>query len=74
MNVTATEEAACDVVTTDGASEIRDYAPDVVAESWIRAKGLSSAGDPQRARHDSPFTLWFLRREEILVPMATGVD
>jgi len=43
-------------------------------ESWMRAKGLASAGDPQWARYNSPFTLWFLRRNEILVPVAAGAD
>ena len=39
-------------------------------ESWMRAKGLASAGDPQWARYNSPFSLWFLRRNEILIPVA----
>ena len=172
MNAMATEEAAYTVVTTDGAFEIRDYAPNVVAEtlvegnleeagntafnrlfryisggnrsrekvamtapvaqqrvreqwavsfmmpatytletlpapedplvtlrqvparriaavrysgswsekgylrhkseleSWMSTKGLASAGEPQWARYNSPFTLWFLRRNEILIPVA----
>ena len=43
-------------------------------ESWMRAKGLAGAGDPQWARYNSPFTLWFLRRNEILIPVAAGAD
>jgi hypothetical protein len=43
-------------------------------ESWIRAKGLTSAGEPVWARYNSPFTLWFLRRNEILIPLAAGAD
>jgi hypothetical protein len=43
-------------------------------ESWIRARGLSIAGDPVWARYNSPFSLWFLRRNEILIPVATGAD
>jgi hypothetical protein len=39
-------------------------------ESWMRAKGLASAGDPQWARYNSPFSLWFLRRNEVLIPVA----
>jgi hypothetical protein len=39
-------------------------------ESWMRGKGLAAAGEPQWARYNSPFTLWFLRRNEILIPVA----
>jgi len=40
-------------------------------ESWIRAKGLTVAGDPVWARYNPPFTPWFLRRNEILIPVET---
>jgi len=43
-------------------------------ESWMRGKGLAPAGDPVWARYNSPFSLWFLRRNEILIPVATTVD
>jgi hypothetical protein len=43
-------------------------------ESWMRGKGLAGAGEPLWARYNSPFTLWFLRRNEILVPVAAGAD
>ena len=43
-------------------------------ESWMRAKGLAPAGDPVWARYNSPFSLWFLRRNEILIPVATTAD
>ncbi len=33
----------------------------------IAAEGLVKIGQPQFARYDSPFTLWFLRRNEVLV-------
>ena len=39
-------------------------------ESWMRAKSLAVGGDPSWARYNSPFTLWFLRRNEILIPVA----
>lgn len=38
-------------------------------EAWILAKGLAVAGEPVWARYNSPFTPWFLRRNEILVPV-----
>ena len=43
-------------------------------ESWIRGKGLAIAGDPMWARYNSPITPWFLRRNEVLIPLAAGAD
>ena len=43
-------------------------------ESWIQERGLTAVGDPIWARYNSPFTLWFLRRNEILIPIDTGAD
>jgi hypothetical protein len=40
-------------------------------EIWIRKNGLSASGDPVLARYDSPFTPWFLRRNEVLIPIST---
>ena len=41
-------------------------------ESWVRSKGLLIAGDPVWARYNPPFTPWFLRRNEILIPVRPG--
>jgi effector-binding domain-containing protein len=41
-------------------------------ESWVRERGLRTAGDPVWARYDPPFAPWFLRRNEILVPVDGG--
>ena len=38
-------------------------------ESWIHERGLTIVGDPIWARYNPPFTPWFLRRNEILVPV-----
>lgn len=38
-------------------------------ESWLRGKGLTTTGDPVWARYNPPFTLWFLRRNEVLIPI-----
>jgi effector-binding domain-containing protein len=43
-------------------------------ESWIQERGLSIAGDPVWARYNPPFTLWFLRRNEVLIPLAAAAD
>ena len=37
--------------------------------SWIAGQGLEIAGDPVWARYDPPFKPWFMRRNEILVPV-----
>lgn len=38
-------------------------------EAWIREAGLSSTGDSTWARYNPPFTPWFLRRNEVLIPV-----
>jgi hypothetical protein len=38
-------------------------------ESWIQERGFTIVGDPIWARYNSPFTPWFLRRNEILIPI-----
>jgi hypothetical protein len=43
-------------------------------ESWIHEKGHTIVGDPIWARYNAPFTPWFLRRNEILIPINTGAD
>ena len=43
-------------------------------ESWIRESGLTIVGDPIWARYNPPFTPWFLRRNEILIPVDAGAD
>lgn len=39
-------------------------------ESWIREEDLTVSGEPVWARYDPPFTPWFMRRNEILIPVA----
>lgn len=46
----------------------------VQLESWIRESGLTIVGDPVWARYNSPLSLWFLRRNEILIPVAGGTE
>ena len=43
-------------------------------ESWINDNGLKIAGDPLWARYNAPFIPWFLRRNEILIPIAADTN
>ena len=43
-------------------------------ETWIGEEGLTIVGDPVWARYNPPFTLWFLRRNEILIPIDAKTD
>lgn len=43
-------------------------------ESWIHERGLTIVGDPIWARYNPPFTPWFLRRNEILIPVDADTD
>jgi len=43
-------------------------------ESWIRDRGITIVGAPVWARYNSPFTPWFLRRNEILIPTGAASD
>jgi hypothetical protein len=38
-------------------------------EEYIQKRGLTRAGDPVWARYDPPFMPWFLRRNEVLIPI-----
>ena len=37
--------------------------------TWVRNQGLAVEGEPVWARYDPPFKPWFMRRNEILVPV-----
>jgi hypothetical protein len=36
---------------------------------WMRDKKFEQAGEPVYARYNPPFTLWFMRRNEVLIPV-----
>lgn len=38
-------------------------------EKWITDNRFTVSGEPVWARYNPPFTLWFLRRNEILIPV-----
>lgn len=41
-------------------------------KGWLQDSGLEPAGQPVWARYNAPFTPWFMRRNEILVPLSEG--
>lgn len=50
-----------------GEGKVKDRTEALLA--WVRAEGLEPAGAAQLARYDPPWTLPFLRRNEVLVPL-----
>jgi hypothetical protein len=36
---------------------------------WVRQRGLKPAGAPVFARYNAPFIPWFMRRNEVLIPI-----
>jgi hypothetical protein len=38
-------------------------------DAWINENNFKVTGEPLWARYNDPFTLWFLRRNEILIPI-----
>ena len=43
-------------------------------EEWIKDNRFIVSGEPVWARYNSPFTLWFMRRNEILIPVDAGTN
>lgn len=43
-------------------------------EKWIRENRYTVTGEPVWARYNAPFTPWFMRRNEILIPVTAAVD
>jgi len=42
----------------------------VLLNNWIEQNKLEATGTPLWARYNAPFTPWFMRRNEILIPVA----
>jgi SOUL heme-binding protein len=41
----------------------------VELQAFVKARGLSPIGPPVIAQYDPPWTLWFMRRNEIMMPI-----
>ena len=39
-------------------------------DSWIQKEDLAVIGEPLWARYNAPFVPWFMRRNEILIPVS----
>jgi hypothetical protein len=43
-------------------------------EAWIQKNRFTVGGEPVWARYNPPFTPWFMRRNEILIPITAAAD
>jgi hypothetical protein len=50
-------------------SQKRYEAKKTELETYIQKNGLTPTGEPIWARYDPPFQLWFLRRNEVVIPI-----
>ncbi len=53
-------------------SEKRYLEHELQLETWIRKNKLKASGEASWARYDPPFKPWFMRRNEILIPVETN--
>lgn len=66
----AVEEANCSVISKKGDLELRrDDTHLAILLRHAKELGLKQSGEPVFARHNPPFTPWFLRRNEIPIPV-----
>jgi hypothetical protein len=50
-------------------SENRYMKHELELREWIKTQGLEQIGEPIFARHNAPFVPWFMRRNEVLIPV-----
>jgi len=50
-------------------SQTRYMKREIRLREWAQAQGLTEIGEPIFARYNSPFMPWFLRRNEVLIPV-----
>jgi hypothetical protein len=69
----AIEKAKYTVLEKEDDFELRQYEAQIVAETfveeYIQKRGLTKKGGAVWARYDPPFMPWFLRRNEVLIPI-----
>ncbi len=55
-------------------SQARYEEKEAKLKSIVEKRGLKAVGEPIFARYNSPFSLWFLRRNEVLIPVEKSRD
>jgi hypothetical protein len=71
VRLRALPPARVGVVRFNGLARSDDVAARTHAlDQWIAAKHLRATGAPSLAQYDPPWTLWFMRRNEIMIPVA----
>jgi len=54
------------------AADLEEYAPKLI--EWAEAQGYRPIGDATLAAYDPPWTLWFVRRTEVMIEVVPGGD
>lgn len=63
------------VIRYSGTWSVKRYnAKKQALEAFISERNLTAAGEPTWARYDPPFQLWFLRRNEVTIPIEQPAD
>jgi hypothetical protein len=56
------------------AQQDRIAATTAALAGFVNAQQLQAIGSPSLAQYDPPWTLWFLRRNEVMIPIAPAAS
>jgi hypothetical protein len=71
IQLTAVAPARFAVVRFSGIADRRNVdAKTAELEGFVRAQALRAVGAASLAQYDPPWTLWFMRRNEVMIPVA----
>ena len=72
VRLRATPPGRFAVVRFSGVAHPQDAEAEAIALiAWTQARRLKATGPAALAQYDPPWTLWFLRRNEVLIPVAS---
>lgn len=72
IRIHATPPGRVAAVRFSGVARPRDFETKArELSAWMERRALRAAGPAALAQYDPPWTLWFLRRNEVLIPLAT---